>query len=161
MSHDQGERYRDAMQREINLRKVRKAGQELLQGRELYDFLSIKDGHDKARDTAEMLYSAEYKLRVNVVYKMLLKQATAKARAHKPRYIGSDRLDPNKLTRQAQMIVRFDHEQTKARIDERELSQSKSFMEKCTQRRAFVDSFKSAARPARKHTPIQSPSMTD
>lgn len=155
------ESYRDAMQRELDLRKVRQAGLKLLKGRELYDFLGIKEKHDQERDAAEMLYRNEYKLRVDVAYQMLLKRATSKAPELKPRFVGHDRLNPSKLIHNAQKLVRFEHNRTMARLDARELKESTSFMEKCTQRTRYVEAFKSASRQTRKHTPTQSPTMND
>lgn len=154
----------DAMQRELKLRKVRQSGKELLKGQELYDFLGIKERHDQERDAVKTLYRAEYKLRVSVAYKMLLDRATAKAPELKPRFVGRDKLNPKALQRKAEFFVRSEHVNDTARIDQNELKESASFMDRSTQRRAYADSFNASAKQRQKTsraTRNHAPKMTD
>lgn len=150
----------DALQRALKLQKIQQAAQKVLKGRELFDFHGIKERHDQERDATEMLYRNEYKLRVDVAYRMLLKKAGSKVATLKPRFFGQDNLNPRALMRNAQRLVRFEHDRAMARLDARELKESNSFMEKSSQRTRYAETFKSAARPrpAQTHNPTHTPS---
>lgn len=158
----------DAIQRELELRKLRREGEKLLKGRERYDFMAIKEKHDHERSETERLYRDEYKMRLNVAYKMCLRQAGSPKPAPKPPVLGdrADRFNKTALMRKAEFAVRLAHENSLVRIDESELKQSHSFLEKSSQRKRFAEQFKSISDrrqiqkpftgPNRRHTPIMS-----
>lgn len=155
----------DAIQRELALRKVRREGAGLLKGRELHDFLSIREKHNQERSDTERVYRAEYKMRVDVGYQMLLKKAGSLKPVHKPRFFGTDQFNTRRLQQHAERLVRFEHERTMARLDESELKDSRIFLEKCSQRRSYAESFNTSKDrrnqerrkgPDRRHTPTLS-----
>lgn len=150
----------DAFQRELALRKVRSKGRELLNGQERYDFHGIQDKYDRQREETEFLYRSEYALRVDVAYQMLMRQAGSKKPELKPRSIGADKFSPNKLKLEAQKLVRFEHERTMARIDQNELKESRAFLEKSSQRRAYIDAFTEKAKQSKSEHPARNPSPT-
>lgn len=155
----------DAIQRELELRKLRREGEKLLKGRERYDFMAIKEKHDHERSETERLYRDEYKMRLNVAYEMCLRKAGSPKPQIKPPIVGggADRFNKNALMRKAEFAVRLAHEKTLARIDQSELKQSRSFLEKSSQRKRFAEQFKSNSDrrqlqkpftgPNRRHTP--------
>lgn len=153
----------EAVQRELKLRELRRTGQKLLNGRERYDFIGIKEKYDRARDDTEELYRKEYKIRVDVALRVLMRKAASKAPEYKPPFFGTDRFNKQKLQLQAQRIVRHEHVKAMARLDDREIAESAAFLEKCTQRKAYLDAFKqSADRRAqeRRKGPARGPSPT-
>lgn len=158
------EKITDFVDRARKLLNVRQQGKELLKGQELYDFLGIQERHDQDRDQERILYNAEYKKRVSVVYKMLLDRAGAKVRELKPRFVGRDRLNPKALQHKAEFFVRSEHVRTMSGLDASELKESNAFMDRSTQRRAYADSFNTSARQRQKTsraTRNHSPTMTD
>ncbi len=155
----------DAIQRELELRKLRRSGAETLKDRALHDFLSIREKYDHQRDDTERLYRAEYKMRADVAYQMLLRKAGSAKPELKPRFFGIDQFNSRKLTQNAQRLVRFQHEQTMARLDKNELKESRAFIEKCAQRENYADAFKKSSerrsqerrqRIERRHKPTMS-----
>ncbi|MEO0384158.1 MAG: hypothetical protein AAF234_11470 [Pseudomonadota bacterium] len=158
------EKIADFVELARKLHNVHRQGKELLKGQELYDFLGIQERHDQDREQERILYNAEYKKRVSVVYTMLLDRATAQGPKLKPRYIGHDQLNPKTLMRKAEFFVRSEHVRTMSRLDASELKESNAFMEKSTQRRAYADSFNTSAKQRQKTsraTRNHSPKMTD
>jgi len=156
----------DALQRDLELRKIRREGAALLKGQERYDFMSIQDKYDHARTETEALYRREYKIRVDVAYQMLMRKAAAHKPELKPPGFGVDRFNKGTLTRDAQRLVRMEHARTMARLDESELRESRKFMEKSSQRQAFAHAFKSSATQRQQTngegpTRGPSPSMSD
>lgn len=151
----------DALQRELKLRKVRQDGKRLLKGHELHDFLGIQEKQDRTRDETEKLYRDEYKIRVDVAYKMLLRKSGAKTREFSPPGFGLDRFNTRKLTRDAQMLVRFEHQRTMTRLDESELKQSTAFLEKCSQRKSYVEAFKQTSERRQSERRSPSPTISD
>lgn len=157
----------DQVKRELRLRELRSVGEEVLQGRELHDFLGIKEKINARRLATEELYQSEYKTRVEVAYRDLLNDAAAKKLDHKPSFFGIDRFNKSDLMRQAQRNVRFDHHRSMERLDDLELKQSESFLDKCAQRKSVREAFKKTAERRRRHERRQnpdrrhSPTMTD
>lgn len=135
----------DAIQRELELRKVRRDGAQLLKGRELYDFQTIREKHDHQRTETERLYQAEYKIRTDVAYQMLLRKTGSPKPVLKPRFFGADQFSTRKLNQNAQRLVRFQHEQTMARLDKSELTECSSFLDKCSERKRYVEQFKASS----------------
>ena len=153
----------EAIQRELKLRELRRTGQKLLKGQERYDFIGIREKHDRARDETEELYRKEYRMRTDVAYQMLLRKAGALKPALKPRRFGIDRFNTNRLLNAAQQLVRFEHDRTMKRLDEREIADSTAFLEKCSQRKDYLEAFKQSAdrrTQERRHGPQRGPSPT-
>lgn len=131
----------DAMKVAFKLDAVRRQGKELLEGRELYDFQSIREQHDQQRTDEDQLYRKEYTMRTNVAYQMLLRRAGSVQPALKPRFMGTNRFNTKQLQAKAHEVVHANHLKTMARIDRSELSQSTSFLERCSARKAYLNSF--------------------
>lgn len=150
----------------LQLKQVRRDGAALLKGQEQKDFLKIREKYERQRAGAERLYRHEYKTRVEIAYRDLLTRAGAKQQDFKPRFFGIDRFNRHDLNRQAQLNVRLEHQQTMDRLDRQELRESKSFLEKCSQRKTYLETFKRSAerrreqtrrlKPERRHTPTMS-----
>lgn len=156
----------DALQRELKLRELRRKGADLLKGRERYDFLAIKEKRDRDRADTERVYRAEYRMRTDIAYQMLMKKAGSLTPDLKPRFFAIDRFNTSALQRQAQRLVRFEHERTMKGLDESEFKESRAFLEKCSQRERYLETFKQSAdrpRQERRNAPVrsQSPTMSD
>ena len=136
----------------LELKKLRREGSAMLKGPERQDFQRKQEKFDNQRVSAERLYGHEYKTRVQIAYRDLLNKAGAKKLEMKPRFFGIDRFNKHDLNRQAQLNVRLDHQQTMDRLDGQEVKESKSFLEKCSQRKTYLESFKKTAERRRTQT---------
>ncbi len=141
----------------LQLKQLRRNGRALLKGQEKKDFIRIKDKHDRQRTTSEQLYAHEYKTRVQIAYRRLLNRAGAKTPELKPRTFGIDRFNKHDLGRQAQLNVRLDHQQSMDRLDGQEMKDSRSFLEKSSQRKKYFESFKQTTERRKTQSRRESP----
>ena len=141
----------------LQLKQIRRDGRALLKGHEKSDFGTIGEKFDHQRSNSEQLYAHEYKTRVQIAYRDLLNKAGAKTVELKPRFFGIDRFNKHDLGRQAQLNVRLDHQQSLARLDRQELKESKSFLEKSSQRKKYLESFKQSTERRRTQSRRESP----
>jgi len=141
----------------LKLKQVRRDGRALLKGQEKKDFIGIKEKFDGRRTTAEQLYAHEYKTRVQIAHRDLMNRAGAKTTELKPRFFGIDRFNKHDLGRQAQLNVRLDHQQSMDRLDAQELRESKSFLEKSSRRKTYLEEFKNSAERRRTQSRRESP----
>jgi hypothetical protein len=156
----------DQLKTTLQLNEARHQGEEILKGRELDDFRSIAKEFDEERSNTDQLYRDEYKVRINTAYQEALREAGSKKMALRPKWLGADKFSTNALMRQAQMKVRHDHNQDLARLDRQELEKTSGFLEKCAQRKEYVEAFKQVSdrrqmqsrrlQPDRRHTPTMS-----
>lgn len=151
----------------LELKQLRRVGSEMLKGQEKKIFQGIQKKIDRQRLDAERLYRHEYITRVQIAHRDLINKAGSKTLELKPRTFGIDRFNKSDLNRQAQLNVRFDHQQTMDRLDGQESRESKSFLSKCSQRKAFLETYKKSAERRRTQTRRQSserrhsPTMSD
>jgi len=122
----------------LELKQLRRMGTAILKGQEKRDFEKIQEKFDKQRVVTERLYAHEYKTRVQVAHRDLLNKAGAKTLTLKPTFFGIDRFNKHDLNRQAQLNVRLDHQQSMDRLGSQELSEGKSFLQKCSQRKNIL-----------------------
>ncbi len=141
----------------LELKQLRRVGSAMLKGQEKRDFENIQQKFDKQRVVTERLYAHEYKTRVQVAHRDLLNKAGAKTMELKPSFFGIDRFNKDDLNRQAQLNVRLDHQQSMDRLDSQELSESKSFLQKCSRRKEYLESFKKSTERRRSQTRRESP----
>ena len=147
----------EKINRVLQLKQMRRDGRTLLKGQEKKDFIRIKEKFDKQHTTAEQLYAHEYKTRVEIAYRRLLNQAGSKTLELKPRFVGIDRFNKHDLGRQAQLNVRLDHQQSMDRLDSQELKESTSFLEKSSQRKKYIETFKQSTERRRTQSRRESP----
>lgn len=151
----------------VQLKQVRRNGRALLKGQEKKDFIRIKEKYDEPRTTAERLYADEYEIRVQISHRDLMNRAGAKTKELKPRFFGIDRFNKHDLNRQAQLNVRLDHQQSMDRLDGQELKEGRAFLEKSSQRKEYLESFKKSTERRRTQSRRKSaerrrsPTMTD
>ena len=151
----------------LQLKQLHRKGAAMLKGQEQKDFIKIQEKYDHQRVRTEHLYTHEYKTRVQIAHRDLINKAGAKKRDLKPSFFGIDRFNKHDLNRQAQLNVRHDHQQTMDRLDGQELRESKSFLEKSSQRKTYLEDFKRSTDRRRAQTRRQSserrrsPTMSD
>ena len=151
----------------LQLKQLRREGAAMLKGKEQKDFIKIQEKHDHQRAITERLYNHEYTTRVGIATRKLQDEAGAKKRDFKPSFFGIDCFNKSDLSRQAQLNVRFDHQQTMDRLGGQELKESKSFLEKSSQRKTYLEDFKRSTERRRTQTRRQtserrrSPTMSD
>ena len=141
----------------LQLKQVRREGRALLEGQEKTDFGRINEKFDYQRVRTEQLYRHEYKTRVEIAHRVLMNRAGAKTPELKPRFFGIDRFNKFDLNRQAQLNVRFDHQQSMDRLDSQELKESKTFLEKSSQRKKYLADHKQATERRRTQYRRESP----
>lgn len=159
----------DKLNHIFRLKSIRREGPELLKGREREDFTNIAEKFDKHRTSAEQLYRAEYKTRVEVERRALMDRAGSKSWDHKPVFGMVDKFNRRDLTRQAQLNVRADHQRTMERLDRQELNETEGFLDKSSRRKEYLEAFKQSSGRRRAQTRRESverrrspsPSMSD
>lgn len=141
----------------LQLKQISREGSEALEAEEKKAFESISERYEKMRIKEEQLYRAEYKTRVEVERRNLIDKAGSKTIQPAPRFAFGDRFNNRDLTRQAQLNVRSQHNQTMGRLDAQELKESKTFLEDSSKSKEFKEVFKQSAERRRSETRRQSP----
>jgi len=108
-------------------------------GDEWKEFQQIRKNRADTKQFEQRAFEQEYKTRVGIARKRLINKAGEKNKDFKHRWFGADGFDKAAIDRQAQKIVRGEHQKLMMHIDSQEVKEIESLVDRSAHRQVMSE----------------------